>query len=235
MKKVLVCNQKMYLTYDEAKILRKGLSTINTDKIDLIIAPSYLNYEVFKDYTLSAQNVFYEDQGPYTGEVSAYDLSLRGIKYSLVGHSERRIFDTDEIINKKINALFRNSMIPILCIGETKIEKEMHKTSEVLKKQLTKALKDINYDYDMIYIAYEPRFLIGGKNALSKEEIIDIFKYIKKILFNLGIDKYKLLYGGAITSNNINNLNSDMIDGYLLGSSCVDIEELKNIIKCTNV
>ena len=229
--KMIVCNHKMYLTHDEAVILNNNLRDVNINDIDFIICPSYLNFDVFNEYTLGAQDAYYEDRGSYTGKISAYDLSLRGIKYCIVGHSEQRAYDTDEVINLKIKAILRNSMIPILCVGDTKIDKELRRTSEVLKRQIIKGLKDISLDTNQfIVIAYEPRFLIGGKNTLSKEEIEDILMYIKKLLMAMNITKYKLLYGGGVSSSNIEKIKSESYDGYLLGSSSVDIDEIKNII-----
>lgn len=233
MKKTLVCNQKMYLTYDEAVLIEKEMKVLDDKDINLIICPSYLNFNIFKDYELCSQDAFYEDKGAYTGCISAFDLSLRGIKYSLVGHSERRLYDTDEVINLKVKALLKNMITPILCIGETKNDRELRKTSQVLKKQLEKAFKDIKLEDDMkVIIAYEPRYLIGGKNTLLKEEIEDIMVYIKKVLDNMGINNYKLLYGGSVHDKNIESIKSDNFDGYLLGAASIDINEIVNIIKC---
>lgn len=231
--KTIICNHKMYLTYDEAKRLKEEMSLIDLSNIELILCPSYLNFNIFKDYKLGSQDSFYIDKGPYTAEVSSYDLSLRGIKYSLVGHKDRRKYDDDKIINLKIKSLLKNSMTPILCIGESKLDKELMRTPEVLKKQLEKALNGIYLEeYQTIYIAYEPSYLIGLDNALSVDKIIDTLDYIKKIVDFIGIKNYKLLYGGAVNSSNIKELLNDKIDGYLLGKSSVDINELEKIIKC---
>lgn len=231
--KTIICNHKMYLTYDEAKRLKEEMSLIDLSNIELILCPSYLNFNIFKDYKLGSQDSFYIDKGPYTAEVSSYDLSLRGIKYSLVGHKDRRKYDDDKVINLKIKSLLKNSMTPILCIGESKLDKELMRTPEVLKKQLEKALNGIRLEeYQTIYIAYEPSYLIGLDNALSVDKIIDTLDYIKKIVDFIGIKNYKLLYGGAVNSSNIKELLNDKIDGYLLGKSSVDINELEKIIKC---
>lgn len=233
MKKILICNQKMYLTNDEATLLRNKMDVLDTSKLELIICPSYLNFDVFKGYELGAQNAFYEDKGAYTGEISAYDLSLRKIKYVLVGHSERRVYDDDKIVGLKLKAILRNSMTPVLCVGETKLDRELRRTSEVIKKQLETALCGVILDDSQkLYIAYEPRYLIGGKKTLNQDEIIDTINYIKKIIDYMGIKNYRLLYGGAITPDNIKNIVCDDIDGYLLGNSCVLFDELKEIINC---
>lgn len=231
--KTIICNHKMYLTYDEAKRLKDEMDILDFSNIELILCPSYLNFDIFKNYKLGSQDSFYIDKGPYTAEVSSYDLSLRGIKYSLVGHKDRRKYDDDNTINLKIKSLLKNSMTPILCIGESKLDKELMRTPEVLKKQLEKGLNGVYLDdYQTIYIAYEPSYLIGLDEALPMDKIIDTLSYIKKIVEFIGIKNYKLLYGGAVNSSNIKELLSDRVDGYLLGKSSIDIEELRKIIKC---
>lgn len=233
MKKILVCNQKMFLTHDEAMILKNKMDDIDFRNIELIVCPSYLNFDCFDDYKLGAQDAFYEDKGAYTSFVSAYDLSLRGVKYSLVGHSERRNIDTESDINLKIKALLRNSMTPILCVGETENEKKLRKTPEVIKRQLTTALKGIDVDnIQEIYIAYEPRYLIGGSYNMYLSDIEDALKYIKKIVDSLGISNYRLLYGGAINSKNVSEIISNNIDGFIIGNASLDYEELDKIVKC---
>ena len=233
MNKLVVCNQKMFLTYDEASMLKKQMDEVDFFSVNLIVCPSILNLDIFKNYTIGSQDCFYEDKGAYTGEVSAYDLSFKNVKYVIIGHSDRRKYDTDKEINLKVKAALRNGITPILCIGETKIDKELIRTSEVLKKQLYKALEGILLDSnEKIIIAYEPVWAIGGEKTVSKEVIEDTFKYIEKLLKEKNIYNYKLIYGGSITSKNIKNILSDKIDGYLLGLSSVNIDELKKIIKC---
>lgn len=233
MSKMLICNQKMFLTYDEALLLRRKMDEIDFSNTDLVVCPSVLNLDIYKGYTIGAQDCFYEDKGAFTGEVSAYDLSFKNVKYVIIGHFERRKYDTDKEINLKVKAALRNGITPILCIGETKIDKELIRTSEVLKRQLYKALDEVILDdNEQIIIAYEPVWAIGGEKTVSKEVIEDTFKYIKKLLIQKNITNYKLIYGGSITSSNIKNILSDKIDGYLLGLSSVNIDELKMIAKC---
>lgn len=235
MKKIVILNHKMFLTKDEAKLLKTKMDNLEYNNLDLIVCPSYINIDVFNNYDIAAQDCFYEDTGAYTGFISSYQLSLLGVKYSLVGHSERRLFDTDNIINKKIKSLLKNCMVPILCIGDTKEEKEMMKTSEVLKRQLKKALMGINFSsLDNIIIAYEPSFLIGGKNTLKKEEINEIILYIKKLLIDFKVPNFKVVYGASIDNKTINNIKDCDVDGFLIGSSSANYEELKEIIKCIN-
>lgn len=233
MKKILVCNHKMFLSRDEALILNEEISNLDTKNIDLILCPSYLNFEIFKNYKLCSQDAFYEDKGAFTGEISSYHLSLLGVKYSLVAHKDRRLYDTSNVINLKVKSILRNSMTPIICIGEEKIEKELRKTCEVLRKQIKDALKNVELeDNQIVYIAYEPSFLIGKNVSLNKNEIEDTIDYIKKVLESIGITNYKILYGGGVNANNIKDIDSQKIDGYLLGYSSIDKNELKTIIEC---
>lgn len=235
MSKILVCNHKMFLTYDEAVNLKDKMNQLDFGCIELIVCPSYLNMNVFSDYSLGAQNCFYEDTGAFTGEVSPRSLSLLGVKYCLVGHSERRRYDTNKEVNLKVGAILRNMMTPIVCVGETKMDKELMRTSEVLKKQLYSAIDGIKMqENEELIIAYEPVWSVGSGNNLSKQEIEDTLTYIRKLLKQKNIDNYKLLYGGSVNKDNIKSILSDKVDGYLLGNASVSYEELKSIIKCIN-
>ncbi len=223
----------MFLTHDEALLLKNKMDELDFENIRLIVCPSYLNLEVFTNYVLGAQNCFYEDSGAFTGEISARSLSLLGVKYCLVGHSERRRYDTDKDINLKVKALLKNMMIPVICVGETKLDKELMRTSEVLKKQLYSAIDGVFLDADdELIIAYEPVWSVGSGNNLSKEEIEDALTYIRKLLDQKGIVNYKVLYGGSVNEKNIKSILSDKVDGYLLGNASVDADALKSIIKC---
>ena len=232
MKKIVVCNHKMLLTYDEAYNYEKKLEDIDLSNIKLIICPSYINLNLFNKFNLGAQDVFYEDKGSYTGEISAYFLSLVGVRYSIIGHFERRKYDSNEIINKKIKSALKNSITPIVCIGESKTDKELMRTSYVIKKQIKEYFDGIKLGRDdELIIAYEPGWAIGNGKSLYKDEILDTFKFIRKTLEMYGIDKYKLLYGGSVCSKTIKNILSDDIDGYLVGASSADASELEKIIK----
>lgn len=223
----------MFLTHDEALLLKNKMDELDFENIRLIVCPSYLNLEVFTNYVLGAQNCFYEDSGAFTGEISARSLSLLGVKYCLVGHSERRRYDTDKDINLKVKSLLKNLMIPVICVGETKLDKELMRTSEVLKKQLYSAIDGVFLDADdELIIAYEPVWSVGSGNNLSKEEIEDALTYIRKLLDQKGIVNYKVLYGGSVNEKNIKSILSDKVDGYLLGNASVDADALKSIIKC---
>lgn len=234
MNKLIVCNHKMFLTYDEALNLKNNIDNLNITG-SVIICPNILYLNLFKEYNLGVQDCHSEITGAYTSMVSPYHLSLMGIKYSIVGHSDIRDIYDDNAINKKLKAVLNNSMTPILCIGETKCDRQLNKTIVALKKQLTTALFNIDLELGQeLIVAYEPRWIINSNLQMTKEDIIDVFKYIKKILEELGISNYKILYGGNINKDNIKLIDNNIIDGYLLGHSSVDISELTEILKFTH-
>ena len=234
MNKLIVCNHKMFLTYDEALNLKNNIDNLNITG-SVIICPNILYLNLFKEYNLGVQDCHSEITGAYTSMVSPYHLSLIGIKYSIVGHSDIRDIYDDNAINKKLKAVLNNSMTPILCIGETQYDRQLNKTIVVLKKQLTTALSNVDLELGQeLIVAYEPRWIINSNLQMLKEDIIDVFKYIKKILEELGISNYKILYGGNINKDNIKLIDNNIIDGYLLGHSSVDISELSEILKFTH-
>ena len=140
-----------------------------------------------------------------------------------------RRFDTDDIVNLKVKAILDNNMIPILCIGE---EDENRKSWEsTISKQLKDGLKGIDKNSKVI-IAYEPIWTIGTGKIIDSSGLEESVNYIKKLLSELEINNYKILYGGSVTSSNISEISSNLVDGYLLGKSSASVNELLNIIKC---
>ena len=229
MNKIIVCNHKMFLSRKDCLELKKNLDNLDINEIDLIICPNYLNFDIFSGYQLGAQDAFYAQDGAYTSKISASNLSEIGIKYSIVGHSYMRKFDTDDIVNLKVKSILDNNMIPILCIGE---EDENRKSWEsTISKQLKDGLKGIDKNSKVI-IAYEPIWTIGTGKIIDSSGLEESVNYIKKLLSELEINNYKILYGGSVTSSNISEISSNLVDGYLLGKSSASVNELLNIIKC---
>ena len=229
MNKIIVCNHKMFLSRKDCLELKKNLDNLDINEIDLIICPNYLNFDIFSGYQLGAQDAFYAQDGAYTSKISASNLSEIGIKYSIVGHSYMRKFDTDNVVNLKVKAILDNNMIPILCIGE---EDENRKSWEsTISKQLKDGLKGIDKNSKVI-IAYEPIWTIGTGKIIDSNRLEESVNYIKKLLSELEINNYKILYGGSVTSSNISEISSNLVDGYLLGKSSASVNELLNIIKC---
>ena len=234
--KLIVGNQKMYMSPNEVgEYLKSIIGKITTSNV--IICPSsiYIPYFLKHKFSVGVQNVCSDNEGARTGEISAKQVSDFGIKYSLVGHSERRInfFEDNDLINKKIKNLLEHNIKPILCIGETNEEKNLLKTNKVLKSEIVTCLKNINAeDFDKIIIAYEPIWEIGTNRIPTMEEIKNNVKYIKETIRKIYKTEVKVLYGGSINTNNIEKLNKiDCLDGFLIGGSSTKPKDFLNIIE----
>lgn len=219
-------------------------------KNKVIICPSYLAItkamELVKDtpIEIGAQNIHYSEPSTFTGEVSAEMLSEIGTKYAIVGHSSRREFDNDtnERVNKKLIAAIDENITPILCVGETKKEKDMGRTYKVLKKQITEAFDDISSPSSVI-IAYEPIWAISdGKNPApvpTTEEISSAVSGIKRVLkqmYDASLVKgVKILYGGSVTEKNAYEIMSiKNVNGVLVGGASLKPEKFNGIIKAVD-
>jgi triosephosphate isomerase len=187
---------------------------------------------------LAAQNVHYEENGAYTGEVSASQLLDLNCKYVIVGHSERRqyFFETDEIINKKVKAVLEHEMSPIVCVGETLGQREDGKTMKVVEDQLRVCLRGIDdHQMDRVVIAYEPVWAIGTGKAATSEMAQEVHQFIRGILesmFSKNIaSQVRCVYGGSVTPKNISQLMRQAdIDGALVGGASLDAEAFFDII-----
>ena len=239
-------NWKMNLTREEAKDLAQKIK----DGIDLtlkhevLLAPSFTNLETVKKVIketkilLAAQNMFWEEKGAFTGEVSPIQLKDIGCNYVIIGHSERRnIFgETDEIINKKIKSALKNEINVIMCIGETLTERETGKTYEVLGKQLENGLKEIDKNsISKIVIAYEPVWAIGTGKTATPTQAEEAHMFIRekiKDLYDRDIsDKIRILYGGSVKAENIDDLMAQKnIDGVLVGGESLKADKFLRII-----
>ena len=223
---IVALNNKSNLNKKEFSKYLDELNTINTNN-KVILCPSYINIPIFNsnNISLGSQNVSMNKTGAYTGEVSSSQLKSYNVEYSLVGHSERRKYqnETNDEIYEKIIMLLQENITPILCVGETKEEKDNNKVEEVLDKQLNILLR-IKEEYrNGIVIAYEPVWSIGTGIIPTNEEIENTISYIKKKLPN-----NKILYGGSANEKNIDTLKQiSVIDGYLLGGLSLNIDKLK--------
>lgn len=219
---IVALNNKSNLGKEEFINYLNELNNIKTNST-LILCPTYLNIPLVNiDILLGSQNVSKTDNGAFTGEISAIQLKEFNVKYSIVGHSERRGYqkETNEDIKEKIIKLQENNITPILCIGESKEERENGTYKEVLKEELS-ILNDI--DNSNIIIAYEPIWSIGTGIIPTNEEITEVFEFIKGILPN-----NKVLYGGSANNDNIDTLKTiSLIDGYLLGGLSLKPDKLQ--------
>lgn len=230
MKKIIVLNHKMNFSKDEAIEAKLIMDEYDFSNINLIVCPTYLNIDVFnKEYNVGAQNCHYEEKGQFTGEISPYHLKYENVSSVILGHSDRREIETLDTISKKIKAVLNIAISPIICIGETKIEKDLNKTSEVLKKKINILLGNLtSEEIDDVIIAYEPIWAIGSGLTPTIKEIKESSKYIRNIISTFSDSKnYKILYGGSINKDNYEKIiNIDNIDGVLIGSFCLETKTL---------
>ena len=225
MEKIIALNHKMNMRYSEIKDYIKVLKKID---LDPIVFPTSIYAKDFIDNKIKTgiQNIYYKNEGPYTGEISGSQARSLGIDYALIGHHERReLFkESNEEINKKIKAALRDNLKVILCVGEKKADDY----KKVLKKQIEEGLKDIN---DEIIIAYEPAWSIGTNEIPCKEEVKNVIKYIKSLV-NYDII---VLYGGSVDSTVIKDLKEvNEVSGFLIGGNSTNISELiriKEVVK----
>jgi len=242
---ILVANWKMNKTIEECgSFVDKFMNLIlHKSKSKVIFCPPFsaLFYmdELLKDtsFDLGAQNVHWEKEGAFTGEVSAEMLKSTGATYVIVGHSERRqLFgDTDESVNKRMKAALSNGLTPIMCIGETIEERKSGNTLDVIGRQLKNGLDGIsNLDIENIIFAYEPVWAIGTGERAEPNMIDEVHNDIRKILNGLGVDgsdEIAILYGGSVNQNNIKDLlELNEVNGFLIGGASLDADEFASII-----
>ena len=230
---IIALNNKSNLEKEEFNNYKENLKKLKTDH-KLILCPTFLNISQcnLNGISLGSQNVSISENGAFTGEISATQLKSYGVKYCIVGHSERREYqkETNEEIKEKIKKLFANDMIPILCIGETLEERESGKVEKKIKEELIPALEDLTEEQKkQLIIAYEPIWAIGTGIIPKNEEIKDVLTYIKQ-----KSPTSSLLYGGSANEKNVENLSKiDLIDGFLLGGISLKIEKIKMFLqKC---
>lgn len=225
MSKIVIGNQKMYMNKEDVLAFVNMLKETNMDNKEVIVCPTYPFLEYYNDVVpVGAQNVSINDNGAYTGEVSALQLKSLNIPYCIVGHSERREYnkETDDEINKKVIKLLDNGITPILCIGEKLEERQNKLTETVIKNELTGDLNNLSPELvEKIIIAYEPIWAIGTGLTPTLEEIDESMKFIKDyITTTYNVPKVTVLYGGSVSDKNIDELNTvESIDGYLIGGA----------------
>lgn len=233
MDKIVVGNLKMSMITSDVSDYLKEIKKLNYKNV--IICPSaiYVPYFLKHEFKVGLQDIFYEEPGSYTGAVCPKQAVTMGIKYTLVGHSDRRIYfhETDDEINKKIKAAKKYNMTSILCVGETLQEYKTHKTKKVLKRELKKALMNVG-DLNKVIVAYEPNWSIGTNKIPTNKQISDNVTFIKKYISKHFHYDMKVLYGGSINIDNILTIrNIEEIDGILVGDSSTRASEFMDIVE----
>lgn len=247
-KYIIAGNWKLNKSASEAgtfiRKLSEKLTNKMTERVNVVVAPPFTSLpsafleKRAQGLHIAAQDVYWEDRGAFTGEVSAPMLKELGVQYCIVGHSERRMYfnETDRTVNQKVCALLRNGIKPIICVGEKSEERKSGIMHNVVRFQLSAALFDAEIkDPDELAIAYEPVWAIGTGNVATPQQAEDMHETIRRSLGkHCGIDigcNVRILYGGSVNTDNIAGLIAkDEINGALIGGVSLDLEKFLSII-----
>lgn len=244
---IIAGNWKMNKTVSETRsFFSEFIKLINNVKgVEIVIAPPFTALSATGDairdtiIKLSAQNIFWEEKGAYTGEISPIMLKDAGCSHCIIGHSERRQYfgETDETANKKIKAALKHDIMPIFCIGEILKEREENRTMNVIDRQLKGGLRDLSEsDISRIVIAYEPVWAIGTGKTAAPQQAQEVHRFIRDFIRKKAGDKaadgIRILYGGSVTPENIKDLMAqDDIDGALVGGASLKPDVFSSIVR----
>ncbi len=238
-------NWKMNKTSSEAAALAKGVAEAvgNVSNVDIAICPTFTSLESAEkaiagsNVKLGAQNMYFEQSGAYTGEISAAMLKELNCTYVILGHSERRQYfkECDCLINKKVKAAVAASLKPILCVGETLEEREANKTIDVVSTQTKGGLEGLSADEALnVVIAYEPVWAIGTGKTATPEMAQEVHAEIRKVLadmFGAAAEKMQILYGGSMKPENADELLAQKdIDGGLIGGAALKADSFAALV-----
>lgn len=245
-KSLIVGNWKMHHnTHQASLLLHKLADQVKSHRdVEVVLAPNTLALQSLslqinhRQFKLAAQNCYWRDSGAYTGEVSA--TMLRGmVQYVIVGHSERRhvFHEHDKDVRHKVQAVIRNGMKPILCIGETAAERADGETAHVLHDQLVSGLLNvISEEVADVVIAYEPVWAIGTGDSATAIDVAEVVKLIRKQIKALygkaAAEQVSVLYGGSVNAHNADEyLKLDGIDGLLVGGASLKVAEFARLVE----
>jgi triosephosphate isomerase len=239
----IAANWKMNKTIPETQAFLSEFLPLVEDahNVEIVIAPPFLSLAAAAERTrgtsvmLAAQNVFYEEKGAYTGEVSSLMLADAGCRHAIIGHSERRQYfgETDETVNRKIKAAKKAGLGCIVCIGESLTEREAGRTFDVLGREIESGLREI--DAQDIVIAYEPIWAIGTGKTATTGQAQEAHSYIRKklgVLYGNKAVELCIIYGGSVTAENVDSLMAcEDVDGALVGGASLKAESFARIVK----
>ncbi len=231
MKPIIVANWKMNpISLKEAEDIFDSVKN-GFKNIEIVFCPPFVYIPALikkanKGIKIGGQNVFYEEKGAYTGEVSSPMLKDLGCEYVIIGHSERRKYfnETDEAVNKKIKAALSSGLKPIFCVGETDNQRNSGDAEAVVERQIREGFKEVN---ESLIIAYEPVWAIGTGMACRPDDAKKMLKFIKSV-----IPSASILYGGSVNSQNSGEYIKEAgYDGLLVGGASLKPDEFLKIIK----
>lgn len=240
-------NWKMHKTVGEAVELVRGLKENLCDVSDreIVVLPPFTAIAKVAEelqgtnIKWGAQDVFWEDKGAFTGEVSPVMLKDLGCSYCVVGHSERRQYfhETNETVNKKVKALLRHGITPIMCVGEKLEERERGETLKVVENHVMGGLQDLSEEEVLkVVIAYEPVWAIGTGRTATPEDANEVHEFIRELIEkNWSKEvavKIRILYGGSVKPENVDDLMAmPEIDGTLVGGASLNVDSFSRIVK----
>jgi len=246
-KPVIAGNWKLYKTKQEALSLIEELAPLikGVTAVEVVVAPVFTVLPTLvgavagTPIALAAQDVFWEEEGAFTGEVSPRMLLDAGASHAIIGHSERREYfgETDTTVNKKIRAALKGALVPIFCIGETLAAREAGETFAVLERQLRGGLEGISAaQFAPVIIAYEPVWAIGTGKTATDAQAQEAHAFIRGVVASIygkdSADKVRILYGGSVKPENIKGLMSCAdIDGALVGGASLKGASFADIVR----
>lgn len=246
-KPIIAGNWKMYKTIPEAEQLVKGVlqQLAGANDVEVVFCPPFTALSSVKKllngtpYGLAAQDIYWKEEGAYTGEVSPAMLKDVGCDYVVIGHSERRQYfgETDETVNLKVKAALAAGIKPIICVGESLEEREAGKTHSLIKDQTEKALAGIApEDVEKVVIAYEPIWAIGTGRSSDGKDANQVIGLIRKTIAGIfgesAAAQVRIQYGGSVKPANIKEFMDEAeIDGALVGGASLDVDSFMKIIR----
>ncbi|MCL2216319.1 MAG: triose-phosphate isomerase [Defluviitaleaceae bacterium] len=238
---IVAANWKMHMTIDAARDLIHNFVQCPDSSVKLVLfVPATMLAAVSgfvreKNIATGLQNIHWEDEGAFTGEVSAQHLLDAGGSYVIIGHSERRQMfgEEDATVNLKLRTAQRHGITPVVCVGETLAERESGDFEKVLCRQLIAGLIDTNPS--PLVIAYEPVWAIGTGRVATPEQAHEAMRWIRRVLierFGAAGEKIPLLYGGSAKPENVAELAADsIVDGFLIGGASLSAKSLNEILQ----
>ncbi len=239
-------NWKMFKTCSEAVETVSRLMELarGADTVDIMVAPPFTSLHPVSEVAekgniaVGAQNIFWEKDGAYTGEISADMLRSCGVTHVLIGHSERRQYfgETDETVNRRVGAAIAAELIPVLCVGETEEQREEGNTFSVLDKQIKKGLEGLSAsELVNLVVAYEPVWAIGTGKTATPSMVQEVHGFLRDLIektFDSDLSSaVRILYGGSVKPDNIGELMALAdVDGALVGGASLDPETFSRII-----
>jgi triosephosphate isomerase len=246
-RRVIAGNWKMYKTQSDARAFFAGFNPLvaGIHDCDIVIAPPFINIPVAVESTkgthiaISAQDVYWEKEGAFTGQISTSMLVEAGCKYTIIGHSERRQFfgDTDETVFKKTKAALAAGLTPIVCVGEMLADREAGSTEKVIETQFQGSVGALTpEEFSRILIAYEPVWAIGTGRTATPEIAAAVHKFIRGCAAGKFSSSHaaalRILYGGSVKPDNIKGLMAqEELDGALVGGASLDPKSFASLVK----